>query len=75
MYSCIYFNYFCFELIMKTEIHTCTQQPIRVAPSDSKFASHFRRTDCLLFFGTKFLNQKKIELHIHVLSLNKKAKI
>ena len=76
MYSYIYFNYFCSELIMKTEIHTRTQPPIRVAASDSKFASYFRQTDCRLFFGKNFLNQKKIELQrIHVLSLNKKAKI
>ena len=74
MYSCIYFNYFCSELIMKTVIHTCTQPPIRVAASDSKFASYFRRTDCLLFLGKNFLNQNKIELqHIHVLSLNLKS--
>ena len=74
MYSCIYFNYFCSELIMKTVIHTCTQPPIRVAASDSKFASYFWRTDCLLFLGKNFLNQNKIELqHIHVLSLNLKS--
>ena len=49
--------------------------PITVAASDSKFASYFKH-DCLLFLGKNFLNQKKIELqHIHVLSLNKKAKI
>ena len=36
--------------------------PIRVATSDSKLASYFKRTDCLLFFGKNFVNQKKIEL-------------
>ena len=59
MYSYIYFNYFCSELIMKTEIHTRTQPPIRVAASDSKFASYFRRTDCRLFFEKKFFKPEK----------------
>ena len=49
MYSGIYFNYFCSELIMKTEI--CTQPPIRLAAGGSKFAGYFRQTHCLLFFG------------------------